>query len=189
MGCENNVKALAGGGYGLLPARLQTFYLPADALTSVVIQAAGYKCLQVSLQVLLCYQFSTQNATGHGCQVSSHSEHVCKRASILCSPQLFHGILWHDNSFALVFSLHNPQRMKFLIQEEDKALKIQGAVAEAKDFWEKSVTLEFVAEVLVQAMLALPDPVVCLFIPRLYTCTNGQVGALGGRTCVPLLWR
>lgn len=79
--------------------------------------------------------------------------------------------------------------MKFLIQEEDKALKIQGAVAEAKDFWEKRVTLEFVAEVLVRAMLALSDPLVCLFVPRLYACTNGQAGALGGRTCVPLLWR
>ena len=36
------------------------------------------------------------------------SERVCKKASILCSPQLFHGILCHDNSFALIFSLHNP---------------------------------------------------------------------------------
>lgn len=54
MGCENNMKALAGGGYGLLPHRLWPFYL-ADALTPVVIQAAGYKGLQVSLQVLLCY--------------------------------------------------------------------------------------------------------------------------------------
>lgn len=35
-------------------------------------------------------------------------EHIYKIASIFCSPQQFLEILFHDNSFDLIFSLHNP---------------------------------------------------------------------------------
>lgn len=80
-----------------------------DELTPNVRQAAGYKCLQVILQFLLCECILHRMQPGINDRLLiAVTEPLYSRTRILCFRQLFHGFLCLASIFALVLSLHNP---------------------------------------------------------------------------------
>lgn len=82
------------------------------------------------------------------------TEPLYSRSSTLCFWQLFNGIL----RLANIFNVEPPQSS---LSSENKIKGPKSRVFEAEELWENRVTLEYVAEVPIQAILAFFDPLVC----------------------------